>query len=110
MENQLGADGRREKYRSELKTEVLGGYSLKTRLTVYTWNINVKPNMLRMMMMVMTMINYCRIRGCSEIKSNIGTKLAHPFYVTNLFLYPLKASENQRFCNVFRQSTKRPVR
>ena len=33
----------------------------------------------------------------------------NPFHATNLFLYPLKTSENLRFSDVFRGYRKRPV-
>ena len=32
-----------------------------------------------------------------EINRNTDTKLINPFHATDLFLYPVKTSENQRF-------------
>ena len=46
--------------------------------------------------------SYCILHLASDIDYNF-------FHTTDLFQYPLKASENQRFSDVFRVYRKRPV-
>ena len=42
-------------------------------------------------------------------KSGFFKFAIHPFHTTGLFLYPLKASENQKFSDINRGNKKRPV-
>ena len=42
-------------------------------------------------------------------RTTIGVRLFNPFHATDLFLYPLKTSENNRFCDILRRYEKGPV-
>ena len=64
------------------------------------------------------MIDICINSPCSVFSATNESKnikyrdlvdLFNPFYATGLFLYPLKASENLWFSDVFKKYRKRPV-
>ena len=42
-------------------------------------------------------------------RTTISVRLFNPFHATDLFLYPLKTSENNRFCDILRRYEKGPV-
>ena len=50
-----------------------------------------------------------RVKYFDEVHQMPDTEYVNPFHATDLFLYLLKTSENQRFSDIFKEWRRRPV-
>ena len=55
------------------------------------------------------MLKKCLHHECFQILQNIPVQHSNPFHAIDLFIYPLKISENLWYSDVFRDYKKRPV-